>query len=788
MTRRFLVLLFALLLCLPFFPAQAEMPCTTTVMVYMCGSNLESDYSLASFDIAEMGNANFARGLTNVVLMTGGASEWMNQKVNPEVTGIYQHRISGLNPLWEGGSLNMGASSTLSLFLNTAYEKYPADRYVLILWDHGGGPIKGVCWDENYNRDSLQISELIEGIENSPFKEHKLDIIGFDACLMGSVETAWQLADYAHYMVASEETEPGNGWNYGFLSGIEHDASPADTARRIIDLYIDSADPEKGYNLTLSCIDLSKVHEVISSMDLFFTDLNGMMDKEAFLDMSSLRHYSQGFGRDFRAEESADYDLVDMTSLLDAFQHYKLSSGDALREALDEAIVYSRSTHGSSYGLSVYFPYFNLGSYAKAGLDMYESMALCPGYTTYIRTFYSFMTGESVVDWSNLAPTISRTSDGFEIALDLTEEQKNSLISAKLVVFESGYTPGSSNSFYSRVYGSANVAVSDDGHLSAPYHDECLVINYNTDIGVDTFSDAIPFLLLDSGEYRLQVMAANIKAEYIDSAEDDEPGVSHLMQITLTPPDENGCMYFGTVQGFDSIMNSFTPRMDDSPANYEYLHFVSQPSLTTRRNGLLLPYELWSRETAGGVSLHSNFPVPANSDLSFQFKREANGLRYAAFEITDSFNNTFTTELTPIRPLEEITLYQRSVSLDAPALRINCRLVAVNDYAVTLQIELENHTDAAYSFSISDVYLNGNRHTLSEAARVTWPLEAHQTSSAHMTCKLLDKDSLDLLVNGIQSIRFSLTLNDGNDDYIGTIEGLTLTPRITFATLQERFQ
>ena len=70
--------------------------------------------------------------------------------------------------------------------------------------------------------------------------------------------------------------------------------------------------------------------------------------------------------------------------------------------------------------------------------------------------------------------------------------------------------------------------------------------------------------------------------------------------------------------------------------------------------------------------------------LSFQFKREASSLRCAAFEITDTQNNTFTTELPPIRPSEEITLYRRTVTLPEPLFDIHYRLIATSAHSVNL--------------------------------------------------------------------------------------------------------
>ena len=84
----------------------------------------------------------------------------------------------------------------------------------------------------------------------------ELSWIGFDACLMSSVETAAAMKPYAGYMIASQETEPGFGWHYSFLKDIEKDRNGAETGKRIIDAYFENA-PDSGELMTLSCVDLS---------------------------------------------------------------------------------------------------------------------------------------------------------------------------------------------------------------------------------------------------------------------------------------------------------------------------------------------------------------------------------------------------------------------------------------------------------------------------------------------------------------------------------------------------
>lgn len=113
----------------------------------------------------------------------------------------------------------MGDPETLKGFLNYAEENYPADHKMLLFWNHGGGSVSGVSFDENYEMDSLVLDELSAVMKDVYGDKKPFEVVGFDTCLMATVDTANVFQNYASYMVASEETEPGNGWLYsGWLS------------------------------------------------------------------------------------------------------------------------------------------------------------------------------------------------------------------------------------------------------------------------------------------------------------------------------------------------------------------------------------------------------------------------------------------------------------------------------------------------------------------------------------------------------------------------------------------
>jgi len=188
--RKSLLLCLFLLLLLP-AAALAE---KTTVMVYLCGSNLESMYGSATADLQEMLASGMNPDDVNLVVMAGGSNTWRDTTFSAEnlTVAVAQNKSRGSGLRFSEVAFfpnaSMGESDTLLTFINFAYMNYPAERYVLILWDHGGGPLRGVCWDELCEADALSMGEVTSALDRSAFGQgEKLYFIGFDACLMGSL-------------------------------------------------------------------------------------------------------------------------------------------------------------------------------------------------------------------------------------------------------------------------------------------------------------------------------------------------------------------------------------------------------------------------------------------------------------------------------------------------------------------------------------------------------------------------------------------------------------------------
>ncbi len=129
----------------------------------------------------------------NVVLQTGGCKNWHDRTFSNSVVERWYITSEPLTRLKDAGKVSMTDPKTLTDFIEYSADNFPANRYVLILWDHGGGSEAGFGYDENYpNSGSLSPDLLAKalGDVNDKANNIKFDFIGFDACLMTNVATA----------------------------------------------------------------------------------------------------------------------------------------------------------------------------------------------------------------------------------------------------------------------------------------------------------------------------------------------------------------------------------------------------------------------------------------------------------------------------------------------------------------------------------------------------------------------------------------------------------------------
>ena len=350
-----------------------------TVFVYLCGSDLESYYGCASGDLYEMIDAQTGDDVRFVV-ETGGAASWESE-VDPNYNERYlvQNGIATLVDQQPRSS--MGDSATLADFLNWGVQNYPADHMALIFWNHGSGSINGVCFDENEYYDSLSLREIDAALMSVSIPGGKLDFIGFDACLMATIETASILAPYAEYMIASEEIEPGSGWDYvslGNYLGSNPNVDALTLGYEICDSYFESAGAE---DATLTLADLSKVAAFKTAYDIFTENLyNAGYDEATLAEIVRGITDADNFGGNNASEGYTN--MVDLGGIIEAGSPYALG-GDAALAALADIVVYNvnGSLHAYASGLATYYPLSIQGS---SEMQTFETVCVSPYYLSFI--------------------------------------------------------------------------------------------------------------------------------------------------------------------------------------------------------------------------------------------------------------------------------------------------------------------------------------------------------------------------------------------------------------------
>ena len=235
---------------------------STTLMIYMVGSDLEAKSAAGSDDLNEIKDSGIDTGSNNVLIMTGGTPAWHNDVAGKTENTIIKLTSDGYEQETSLTQTSMGEAETLTAFLDYCVENNPSEHYALILWNHGNGPLIGYGKDILFQNDSLTLAEMDAAMQASSFgKDKKLDWVGFDACLMASAELACVWDDYADYLIASQEVEPAFGWTYDFLLNLGKEDTH-DLVNTLTDHYLAACldyFEKKGYDdrdTTLACLDL----------------------------------------------------------------------------------------------------------------------------------------------------------------------------------------------------------------------------------------------------------------------------------------------------------------------------------------------------------------------------------------------------------------------------------------------------------------------------------------------------------------------------------------------------
>ena len=424
---------------------EAEPEVERTIMVYAIGTDLESQGSTLSADVKEMMAATPGKSV-NIVLQTGGCSDFRNNYMTDGVTQRFSIINGNINELDNLGDVSMVEQDTLEDFIRFAKNEFPAENYILVLWDHGGGVPLGFGFDELHDGILTEI-EMAEAIGNCDIE---FESIIFNACLMGSLEVAKALDPYTEYIVAAESPTWGSayydvGINYtNFLNYIGKDfkGDAKDYTEFLVRDYMDNVEATQqstgyfGIDTCMSSIDTDNIDEVLKAYERFIAALDKrVFEQNGYAEYVQLREACGSF-------ESTD--SVDLTTLASKYincgdKEIEGAASSLINEVGNCVFTESNNSYTYAHGMTTYAPYlypqmydearvtFTTLGYSDSTVGFYDRFVSMELYilnlTSYAGDWYtapadagSLKTGE-VYDIEDLVVDM----DGYE-AIELSEE------------------------------------------------------------------------------------------------------------------------------------------------------------------------------------------------------------------------------------------------------------------------------------------------------------------------------------------------------------------------------
>lgn len=398
-----------------------------TLMIYLCGTDLESRSKMATSDLQEMIGANISDNV-NVLVYTGGCKQWQNNAFSSDKNQIWKITSKGVTCLEKNmGNVSMTDEDTLSTFIKWCAKKYPANRNMLVMWDHGSGSVKGFGYDEKFaSSGSMNLAEIDKALTDGGVK---FDFVGFDACLMATAETALMLTEHADYMIASEETEPGIGWYYtNWLTDLSKNTSIStlELGKRIIDDFVNTcASKCAGQATTLSIVDLAEYEATVpEALKEFSADTCELIQNEEYAIVSNARSGAREFG------SSSKLDQVDLVHLA---KNMNTKEGNALAEALLGTVKYNRTSSNmtNAYGLAIYFP-FRKATMVDDAVETYKEIGMDQDYMRCIQEFASMEVAGQAASGGTTTPIPSLTGGYSASSSDMITQLLGSFLSGNV--------------------------------------------------------------------------------------------------------------------------------------------------------------------------------------------------------------------------------------------------------------------------------------------------------------------------------------------------------------------
>ena len=323
-------------------PEPEETQAKQTIMIYMIGSDLESEAGLASADLIEITKAKLTDD-TNIVIQTGGCTNWDNTFCKDDTVQRFNYKDGKFHELDDLGKISMVQPATLTEFVEFAADEYPADDYVLILWNHGGGIPISYGHDELFPNDCLTDYQIGHALEKTGIH---FDSIIFDACNMCSLEVGMSLRNCADYMIGAESYVNGTGLAYTNWLDLLADSPVSEGKYReqVVSDYMDFCQ-ERDLIASMSVISLSHIEAVYDAYIDYIDLLKGDLERKQYAGITTAR------------DNCGIYMGTDSVDLVTLANKYENTASTALINSIVNAVDYTESDFAYGHGITAYYPY-----------------------------------------------------------------------------------------------------------------------------------------------------------------------------------------------------------------------------------------------------------------------------------------------------------------------------------------------------------------------------------------------------------------------------------------------
>lgn len=316
----------------------------------------------------------------------------------------YSYDADGFTLVEELPLANMASAGTLTDFVSWGAAAYPAEKYLLVMWDHGGGSLNGLIQDELHNNSLMTLEQVEVSLENAGVQ---LEAVMLDTCLMASLEMAQTLQSSAKYMIASEETVPGQGSAYDRWLQFLYDVPTCNGERlgreicnSIQQKYAELGMASTSRTLTFSVVDLSKIDAVTEAFNRMFKEVGALLeDPDDFYAFA------------YAVKNTQHYALSSMVDLADMARRAKdiaitSETANAVIESVNEAVTFCIKGDQRSYSNGLSF-YYNPTTYFPL-LDRYARGNKNPEYLAFMDAVsMSWTAPEWVYEQTERLPDVS---------------------------------------------------------------------------------------------------------------------------------------------------------------------------------------------------------------------------------------------------------------------------------------------------------------------------------------------------------------------------------------------